>query len=361
MVRLIVTLLFIPFICGRSLAQERPQNAGDMYRQWCAVCHGANGNGDMPSRPVRTEPLDFSDCAVSTREPDADWELVIRRGGPAAGLSWDMPAFHDTLTAEEMSRMLRHLRSLCAERRWPHGNLNLPRGLFTTKAFPGDEVVIVPMVSHRYGARTRVRIHHEYERRLGRRGQFEATLPIESVGGPRRRVIGFGDVSVGAKYVLHSNEAGTRILTAGFETHLPTGPTRYQFGEGSAAFEPFVAAALRRRSLHLQLDFAMEQLARRVSPEHPLRHVIYNAYAAGELRPLPGSLTVGLEINGLDKNVAVTPQIRKALTRTGALAAAFGVRIPVYSYPGVQFTRWTGYLLWDYRDPIMARSSAPRQ
>jgi len=326
-----------------------------MYRQWCAVCHGATGNADMPDRPVRIEPLDFSDCAVSAREPDADWELVIRKGGYAAGLSWDMPAFHDALTPDEMSRMLQYLRSLCTETGWPNGNMNLPRGLFTTKAFPGDELALVPVVSHRKGARTRVRLTHEYERRIGRRGQVEVALPIETVDGLRRRVFGFGDVSVGGKYVLHSDRAGTKMVTAGMEAHLPTGPRRFEFGEGVTVFEPFVAAAFRRRNLHLQLDLALEQKVRRPSPDDPIRHVVYNAYAAGELQPLPGSLTVGLELNGLDRNLAMTPQIRKALTRTGALAAAFGVRLPVYSYPGRQFTRWSGYLLWDYRDPVRPR------
>jgi hypothetical protein len=326
-----------------------------MYRQWCAVCHGPTGNASMPERPVNTEPLDFADCRVSTREPDADWELVIRNGGYAAGLSWDMPAFHDALTPDEMSRMLQHLRSLCTEPRWPNGNMNLPRGLFTTKAFPGDELVLRPAVSHRKGAVTRIRMTYEYERRVGRRSQLEVRLPIESVDGVRRRVFGFSDLSVGGKYVLHSNRAGTRILSAGLETHFPTGTRRYEFGHGVTVFEPFIAGAFRRRNLHLQLSLALEQSVRRPSPDDPIRHLLYNAYAAGELHPLPGSLTVGLELNGLDKNLAVTPQIRKALTRTGALSAAFGVRLPVYSYPGRQFTRWAGYLLWDYRDPIRPR------
>jgi hypothetical protein len=63
---------------------------------------------------------------------------------------------------------------------------------------------------------------------------------------------------------------------------------------------------------------------------------------------------VGVELNGANREVAVTPQLRKGLTRTGALAAAVGVRIPITAREE-QAIRWVGYLLWEYLEPVRPR------
>ena len=52
---------------------------------------------------VTVEPMDFTDCKVTTAEPDADWERAIAKGGPGVGLSPQMPAFEDSLTGEQIS------------------------------------------------------------------------------------------------------------------------------------------------------------------------------------------------------------------------------------------------------------------
>ncbi len=81
--------------------------------------------------------------------------------------------------------------------------------------------------------------------------------------------------------------------------------------------------------------------------------VVYNVYGGRDLSGLPSTWSIGVEINGVDDKLAVTPQLRKGLTRTGALAAAWGVRIPVVNRQR-QHTQWVGYLLWEYRDPVRA-------
>ena len=63
--------------------------------------------------------------------------------------------------------------------------------------------------------------------------------------------------------------------------------------------------------------------------------------------------TIGIELNGVDERVAITPQLRKGLTRTGALAVAGGVRIPI-NHRDQQATRWVGYLQWEYLEPVLA-------
>ena len=63
--------------------------------------------------------------------------------------------------------------------------------------------------------------------------------------------------------------------------------------------------------------------------------------------------TLGLELNGVDRNLALTPQLRKGLTRTGAIAVAGGIQIPLTNRD-VRRARWVGYFLWEYLDPVFA-------
>jgi hypothetical protein len=52
-----------------------------------------------------------------------------------------MPAFGEALTEDEIQQTISYIRSLCADRSWPRGELNLPRPLVTEKAFPENEAV----------------------------------------------------------------------------------------------------------------------------------------------------------------------------------------------------------------------------
>ena len=92
-------------------------------------------------------------------------------------------------------------------------------------------------------------------------------------------------------------------------------------------------------------------------PTEFYRHVVYNLSVSHDLAPAPNTWTVGLELSGADGAVGVTPQIMKGLTRTGSISAALGVRVPITApYPlSKDLIRWTGYLLWQYRQPLRAR------
>ena len=53
-----------------------------------------------------------------------------------------MPAFGDELTEAQIVLVIDHVRTFCAERGWPRGDLNLPRPFVTEKAFPENEAVL---------------------------------------------------------------------------------------------------------------------------------------------------------------------------------------------------------------------------
>src|SRR4029078_7959993 len=87
---------------------------------------------------------------------------------------------------------------------------------------------------------------------------------------------------------------------------------------------------------------------------------LYNIYLGHDLRLVPTTFTFGIELNGENDEVALTPQIRKGLSRTGALAAAIGVRLPL-NKRDEQGVQWAGYLLWEYLEPVFSRPQPRRR
>lgn len=151
-------------------------SGAELYRVACAACHGADGTGAPAHQVAFEEPLpDFTDCGFATREPDADWLAVSHGGGPARAFSRMMPAFGEALSEEQLLRAVSHVRTFCADRRWPRGELNLPLALFTEKAYPEDEVVWRTGVAAEGPGEVADRF--VYEKRLGARHQLEVIVP----------------------------------------------------------------------------------------------------------------------------------------------------------------------------------------
>jgi mono/diheme cytochrome c family protein len=343
-------LFFGSSVAHAGQAAQIPATSSELYGAWCAKCHAENGSGRVAVQTVKVPPRDFTDCRLATPEPDADWELVTAQGGPPAGMSSEMPAYGQLLDTDRIRGLVAHLRTFCTESGWPSGNLNFPRAIFTEKAFPENEVVILPAVSHKDGEPTGFTLKSVYERRFGRRAHGEIGVPIESVAADRRDT-GLGDISVAGKYVLHTNRATTSIVTAGLEVVLPTGTAGRSFGSGTTVFEPYLASgmALGRTVVQGQLKYEFP-----ASDFWAEREAVYNLYVGHTLDDRPSAWTFGIELNGIETDVAMTPQARKALTRTGALAAAGGVRIPLNNRSN-QPVRYVGYMLWEYLDPVRPR------
>ena len=115
----------------------------DVFLAACSACHGTDGTGMPQERVGFDTPLpDFTDCSFATREPDSDWFAIVHEGGPARAFSHRMPAFGQALSDDEIQMALDHVRTLCEEKKWPRGDLNLPRPMFTEKAFVEDEAVL---------------------------------------------------------------------------------------------------------------------------------------------------------------------------------------------------------------------------
>lgn len=341
------------FACAAtSNAQESsPKTVPEMWDAWCARCHGKDGTGKVPTPTVTVEPMDFTDCRVTTPEGDSDWEAVIAKGGPVAGLSSQMPAFGDFLTPAQVTEFVAFIKKFCGERNWPSGNLNLPRPMFAEKAFPENELIFAPMISHRKDEPVSISFATIYEQRIGKRGQIEMVLPMESVSQDGTRASGFGDFEVGAKYALNPS-AANHLFSAGFDVSAPTGSDGKGLGSGQFVFEPYLStASVIGSQSYLQAQLKLEFPQNNAWQD---RVTVYNIYFGRDARLLPSTFTFGVELNGEDDEVAITPQIRKGLSRTGALAGAFGVRLPL-NHRDDQGVTWVGYLLWEYLEPVFAR------
>ena len=84
-----------------------------IYERDCVSCHGVTGKGDGEDAAYyTTKPADFSDKAALSRRTDEFLAAVITGGGPAKGLSKDMPAAK--LSPEEVKSVVAYIRGLAA-------------------------------------------------------------------------------------------------------------------------------------------------------------------------------------------------------------------------------------------------------
>jgi len=79
----------------------------EIYRAYCAGCHGMAGNGAGPvGHLLQPEPRDFTDAAWMRKRDDAYLLDVIRRGKPGTA----MPGYAGLLSDEEQALVLYYLK-----------------------------------------------------------------------------------------------------------------------------------------------------------------------------------------------------------------------------------------------------------
>ena len=332
----------------------RDRSGREVFESTCIACHGPDGRGTV--NPALTKILalpDFSDCNFAVREPDADWFAVAHSGGPARGFSPLMPAWGRTFTADELRRAVEHLRTFCRDRRWPRGELNLPRPLVTGKAFPEDEIVVSTSASTRGDGE--VVSKFVYERRLGALNQVEASVPLASVERATSWTTGVGDVALGYKRTLAHDLTRGNIFSASAEVALPIGSETRGLGKGFAIFEPFVTfGQLLPRDAFVQAQAGFEiPVARDENKEAFWRAAIGRSVRQGAFgrtwSPMLEVLAARAMTSGATTQWDLVPQMQITLNARQHLRVNGGVRFPVNDRrersPTVIF-----YFLWDWFD-----------
>jgi hypothetical protein len=124
-----------------------------------------------------------------------------------------MPAFGDALTLDQIDTLTAYVRELCPDLAWPLGEFNVPRALFTEKAFPEDEWVVQTSANAR--GRGGVSSKIIYEKRFGPRNQLEIVVPFAFQHTPTEWTGGVGDVVGGYKRVLFSSLPAGSVVSGG--------------------------------------------------------------------------------------------------------------------------------------------------
>jgi mono/diheme cytochrome c family protein len=331
------------------------KSGADLYRTACAACHGADGKGSPQSTVGFDTPLpDFADCGFATPEPDADWMAVVHEGGRVRAFDRRMPAFGEALSQAEIERILGYIRGFCNDRRWPRGELNLPRPLITEKAFPENEAVLTTTI---VGGRSR-RIGAEllYERRFGARSQFEIAVPFELHQAENEWRRGIGDVAAAVKHAFfHSFETGTIVSAAG-ELVVPSGKESAGLGIGTVMFEPFAAVGqVLPADAFLQFQAGLELPADRdrEAGEAFWRAAIGRSFFEGRFGRSWSPMIEVLGARELAESRTavwdVVPQMQVTLSRRQHVMISAGIRIPV-NQRSERPTEVLTYLLWDWFD-----------
>jgi hypothetical protein len=352
-----VLSLLALFSIGTWTGIAAAQSGTALYEASCAACHGSDGRGRTATVVGFATPVpDFTDCDFANREPDADWGAIIHQGGPVRGFDRMMPAFGEALTQEEIEAILLHVRGFCREPDWPRGELNMPRALFTEKAYPEDEAVIegnfVTAGDDHYS------LNFLWEQRFGTRNQIEVSIPIEraDLGDPDGWVTGVGDLAVGVKHVLtHNHERGS-ILSVGGEYILSTGDEQRGFGKGSDVFETYIAfGKLLPGDSFLQLQGIAEFPTKsQFNDELVVRGAFGKTLTFGN--PYGRAFTPMIELlgkwedeAGADTEWDLAPQIQITLNTRQHVMLGTGLRVPV-SDRSNRDVEFAFYLLWDWFD-----------
>jgi len=362
---LVCAVLLVPactsLLLSQTLKYSRPPDAkkGEvLYKSGCIACHGGTGKG-APQTTIEfqlpdTFP-DFTRCDQTTAETNLAYKDVVVHGGPSRGLSQIMPAFGELLTSEQIDDVLAYMREFCTDKRWPRGELNLPRALVTEKAYPEDEVVIstAMKVTGAPGLTTDI-IH---EQRFGMNNQIEIDVPVNSQDQNHAWDSGLGDITFAVKRVMFSNLHSGSILALQGGVLAPTGDSKRGFGNGTTTFEPFAAFdQLFPTNTFLQFQFGADLPHRTdITPQSLFWRAAIGQALAGDHRlgrmwsPMVEFLAVRDLKDGAKTNWDVLPEMQVTISARQHVRFDLGVRNPVTNTAG-RDKQLVFYLLWDWAD-----------
>ena len=331
-------------LCLPPMAGAYDLDAGrQTYSTNCVACHGVSGKPDADSPVVDAlgvMPADFSDALFNSREPAGDWEMVIKYGGHALGLAEQMPAQGEALTDEEIRDVTAYVKSMVDTSAYPPGEMNLFLPIRTKKAFPEDEYVYRGRFTDQDGEDAWKNVF-EFEKRVGKRGQFILELVHESEGD----VSELTEAEVGYKQALSFSES--HVLSGAAVVAVPVE------ADGDGELQTYLAYGrilspswLFQSSLRLKFPFEGFD-----DGSAELAGIVHWVHSPWPRRVFPGLELVAetpfRSANG-DLEWAAMPQVRIGLTRGGHVALNLGVEVPLSDQPWDE--RFYMTLLWDFAD-----------
>ncbi len=85
----------------------------EKFEQFCAACHGVDGQANGPSaQAMNPKPRNFTDARWQESVDDAHIAKVIKEGGASVGLSATMAPWGSVVSDSEVKEIIAHIRSL---------------------------------------------------------------------------------------------------------------------------------------------------------------------------------------------------------------------------------------------------------
>jgi mono/diheme cytochrome c family protein len=118
-----------PEVKQTTIKQTSPASGKEMFLQYCATCHGAEGKGNGPAASaMKSQPTDLTQLARKHdgKYPANSVASVLKfGGGPGVHGSADMPVwgpllqsldkFHDTVVQQRISNLVNYIETLQAK------------------------------------------------------------------------------------------------------------------------------------------------------------------------------------------------------------------------------------------------------
>jgi len=350
-----------PILFAQALKYPRPPDArkGEvLYKNGCIACHGSTGKGAPQTSTEFELPdtfPDFTRCDQTTAETNAAYKDVVVHGGPARGFAQIMPSFGGLLTSEQIDDLIAYVRSFCPDKRWPRGELNLPRALVTEKAYPEDEVVISTAMKATGAPGITTDVIHE--QRFGVHNQIEIDVPINSQDQDHHWNSGLGDITFAVKRVMLSSTRTGSILSLQGGVLAPVGNSKYGFGNGTTTFEPFAAFdQLFPTNTFLQFQLGADLPHRTdIAPQSLFWRSTVGQTFMGKDRlgrmwsPMVEFLADRDLVDGAKTNWDVLPEMQVTISARQHVRFDIGVRTPMTN-PAGRDKQVIFYVLWDWAD-----------
>ena len=95
---------------------ESQQRGREVYGHYCAICHGAEGDGNgFNSAQLEIPPRNFTDPQFWKQATDERLSLVVMAGGLAAGKSKLMPVWGKTLSDQQIQDVIAWLHTFAGQ------------------------------------------------------------------------------------------------------------------------------------------------------------------------------------------------------------------------------------------------------
>ena len=96
-----------------SRAEGDAAKGGEVYKSYCATCHGDAGKGDgIAAAALDPKPRDLSNAEYVSGLTDAHIKKIATEGGPAGGLSAAMPAWGGIIPEADIDNIIAYILSL---------------------------------------------------------------------------------------------------------------------------------------------------------------------------------------------------------------------------------------------------------